>query len=65
MTQPCCGGSLSVGVDDQNFADGARFVVAAGEFKAATGLAEGLSIKTTQVVTVVTAARISRSLQSA
>ncbi len=47
---------LIIGVDDQNFADGARFVVAAGEFKAATGLAEGLSIKTTQVVTVVTAA---------
>lgn len=47
---------LIIGVDDQNFADGARFVVAAAEFKAATGLSEGLSIKTTQVVTVVAAA---------
>ena len=46
---------LIIGVDDQNFVDGGRFVIAAGEFREMTGLAEGLAIKTTQVVTVVTA----------
>ena len=46
---------LIIGVDDQNFADGARFVITAGEFKALTGLDEGLAIKSTQAVTVVTA----------
>ncbi len=46
---------LIIGVDDQNFVDGGRFVIAAGEFRELTGLAEGLAIKTTQVVTVVTA----------
>lgn len=44
-----------IGVDDRDFADGARFVISAGDFKAATGLAEGLAIRTTQVVTLVTA----------
>ncbi len=46
---------LIIGVNDQNFSDGERFVITAREFKAATGLAEGLAIKTTQAVTVVTA----------
>ncbi|NBE08341.1 branched-chain amino acid ABC transporter permease [Paragemmobacter ruber] len=46
---------LIIGVDDQNFVDGSRFVIAAGDFREMTGLAEGLAIKTTQVVTVVTA----------
>jgi branched-chain amino acid transport system permease protein len=46
---------LIIGVNDQNFADGARFVISAQEFRAATGLAEPLAIKTTQAVTVVTA----------
>jgi branched-chain amino acid transport system permease protein len=44
-----------IGVDDQNFADGARFVVNVRDFREATGLAEGLAIRTTQVITVVTA----------
>lgn len=44
-----------IGVDDRDFADGVRFVISAGDFKAATGLAEGLAIRTTQVVTLVTA----------
>jgi branched-chain amino acid transport system permease protein len=44
-----------IGVDDQNFADGERFLLNPQEFRAATGLAEPLAIKTTQVVTVVTA----------
>lgn len=46
---------LIIGVDEQNFTDGARFVINPQEFKAATGLAEPLAIKTTQAVTVVTA----------
>ena len=44
-----------IGVDEQNFSDGARFLVNPQEFKAATGLAEPLAIKTTQAVTLVTA----------
>jgi branched-chain amino acid transport system permease protein len=44
-----------IGVDEQNFSDGARFVINPQEFRAATGLAEPLAIKTTQAVTVVTA----------
>jgi branched-chain amino acid transport system permease protein len=44
-----------IGVDEQNFSDGARFVLNPNEFKTMTGLAEPLAIKTTQLVTVVTA----------
>jgi branched-chain amino acid transport system permease protein len=44
-----------IGVDEQNFADGGRFLISAGDFKAATGLAEGLAIKTTQAITLATA----------
>ncbi|MGQ0567169.1 MAG: branched-chain amino acid ABC transporter permease [Gemmobacter sp.] len=44
-----------IGTQDQNFADGARFVISAGDFKTMTGLDEGLAIRTTQVVTLVTA----------
>ncbi len=46
---------LIIGVDDQGFSDGARFVISAGDFKTATGLAEGLAIKSTQAITLVTA----------
>ncbi|MGR6468130.1 branched-chain amino acid ABC transporter permease [Rhizobium sp. PAMB 3182] len=44
-----------IGPDDQNFADGARFLITAGEFKAWTGLQEGLAIRASQVITLVTA----------
>jgi branched-chain amino acid transport system permease protein len=44
-----------IGTADQNFADGARFIISAGDFKAMTGLEEGLAIRTTQAVTVLTA----------
>jgi branched-chain amino acid transport system permease protein len=44
-----------IGTEEQNFSDGARFVISAGDFKTATGLAEGLAIKTTQALTLVTA----------
>ena len=41
-----------IGVQDITFADGGRFIITAGDFKAATGLQEGLAIKATQGVTV-------------
>ena len=44
-----------IGVDDQFFADGARFVVNVRDFREATGLDEGLAIKTSQVITLLTA----------
>ncbi|PHP29062.1 branched-chain amino acid ABC transporter permease [Limimaricola cinnabarinus] len=45
-----------IGVGDVNFADGARFVINAREFKEMTGLDEGLAIRTTTLITLVTAA---------
>ena len=47
---------IIIGPAEQNFADGERFVMTAQAFKDWSGLAEGLAIKTTTVVTVVTAA---------
>ena len=44
-----------IGPKDRNFADGERFIMKASAFKANTGLAEGLAIKTSQGVTVLTA----------
>lgn len=44
-----------IGPDDQNFADGARFVISAGDFKRMTGLAEGLAIKSSTVLTLIVA----------
>ena len=44
-----------LGVDDQVFADGERFIISAREFREMTGLAEPLALRTTQVITVVTA----------
>ena len=41
-----------IGVGDQNFADGARFVINARKFREMTGLDEGLAIKSTQLITV-------------
>jgi len=49
---------LIIGVDDITFADGGRFVITAAEFKTMTGLAEGLAIKTTQAITLVTAVAV-------
>ena len=46
---------LIIGVEEQSFADGERFVAAAADFKAWSGLNEGLAIKTTTAVTLVTA----------
>lgn len=44
-----------IGVDDQRFADGSRFLITAREFKEMTGLQEGLAIKSTALLTVVVA----------
>lgn len=44
-----------IGVGDQNFADGARFLISARDFREMTGLDEGLAIRTTQAITVAVA----------
>ncbi|MCD9147839.1 branched-chain amino acid ABC transporter permease [Pseudophaeobacter flagellatus] len=46
---------LIIGTEDQRFTDGERFIIKARVFKEMTGLREGLAIKTTQGITVVTA----------
>lgn len=43
-----------IGPDDQRFADGERFIIRAREFKQMTGLSEGISIKVSQGLTLVT-----------
>jgi branched-chain amino acid transport system permease protein len=44
-----------IGPDDQRVADGARFVIGVRDFREATGLAEGLALKTSQVISMGTA----------
>ncbi|WP_323764666.1 branched-chain amino acid ABC transporter permease [Marinovum sp.] len=44
-----------IGADDQRFADGERFIISVRDFKELTGLEEGLGIRTTQGLTLVTA----------
>jgi branched-chain amino acid transport system permease protein len=44
-----------IGVDDQRFADGERFIVSARTFRDLTGLEEGLAFRTTQGITIVVA----------
>ena len=44
-----------IGPGEQRFADGERFIISARDFKEMTGLKEGLAIKTTQGITVITA----------
>lgn len=46
---------LIIGPGDQRFADGERFIIGVRDFREMTGLREGLAIKTTQGITVVTA----------
>ncbi|MCZ4260241.1 MAG: branched-chain amino acid ABC transporter permease [Limimaricola soesokkakensis] len=45
-----------IGVGDVNFADGARFVINARQFREMTGLDEGLAIRSTTLITLITAA---------
>ncbi|MDO8985882.1 branched-chain amino acid ABC transporter permease [Cypionkella sp.] len=47
---------MIIGPEEQSFADGARFVMTAQQFKDMTGLQEGLAIKSTTAITVVMAA---------
>jgi branched-chain amino acid transport system permease protein len=42
-----------IGTEEQRFEDGARFVMRVPDFKALTGLEEGLALRTSQVITVV------------
>ncbi len=44
-----------IGVDDQQFDDGTRFLISARDFREMTGLQEGLAIKSTAMLTVVVA----------
>ncbi len=44
-----------IGVNDINFSDGERFIIDVRTFRELTGLQEGLAIRTTQGITVVTA----------
>lgn len=46
---------IILGPDDRNFADGERFIISARTFRDLTGLDEGLAIRATQGITVVTA----------
>jgi len=53
---------IIIGPDDQSFADGARFIITAGQFEVLTGLDEGIAVKQTQVVTVVIAVAVVAAL---
>jgi len=44
---------IIIGPFDRRFFDGEKFIIKANEFKEITGLSEGLSIKSTQVLTLV------------
>ena len=44
---------IIIGPFDRRFFDGERFILKANEFKEMTGLNEGLSIKSTQAITIV------------
>ena len=45
---------IIIGPNDINFMDGHKFVIKASEFKKLTGLDEGLAIKSTQLITLIT-----------
>lgn len=44
---------LLIGVDEQRFDDGARFIIAVRDFREWSGLAEGLALRSTQALTLV------------
>lgn len=46
---------LVIGPEDQRFADGARFVISAADFRDYTGLSEGLSVRLSTVITIAVA----------
>lgn len=47
-----------IGVEEIRFADGEKFVIDPNAFKVATGLSEGLALRSTQLLTLVTAALV-------
>ncbi|MBV7379351.1 branched-chain amino acid ABC transporter permease [Maritimibacter dapengensis] len=53
---------LIIGPGDQRFADGERFIINARAFREWSGLEEGLAFKTTQGITIVTAAIVVAAL---
>ena len=44
---------LIIGVDDQRFDDGARFIINVRDFREWSGLTEGLALRSTQALTVI------------
>lgn len=46
---------FAIGPDDRVFDDGVRFIISVADFKALTGLKEGLAIRTSQAITIVMA----------
>ncbi|MEM0949932.1 MAG: branched-chain amino acid ABC transporter permease [Pseudomonadota bacterium] len=46
---------IVIGPDEQTFADGARFILSVRDFKNLTGQDEGLALRTTQALTLITA----------
>ncbi len=53
---------IVIGPDDQSFADGARFIITAREFRELTGLKEGIALKQTQMFTLVIAVAVVAAL---
>ncbi len=53
---------LIIGPGDQRFTDGERFIFNARDFKEWSGLAEGMAFKTTQGITIITAALVVAAL---
>ena len=45
---------IVIGTGDRQFFDGQKFLIKANEFKELTGLNEGLAIKSTQLITLIT-----------
>lgn len=53
---------LLIGVDEQRFDDGARFIIAVRDFREWSGLAEGLALRSTQALTVIVTAIVCAAL---
>ena len=53
---------IFIGTGDINFADGARFIIRARDFRDMTGLDEGLALRTTQVITIIVAVAVMAAL---
>ncbi|MEM0976290.1 MAG: branched-chain amino acid ABC transporter permease [Pseudomonadota bacterium] len=51
-----------IGPDDQRFADGERFIISARTFRELTGMAEGLTFKVSQGITIATAVLVVAAL---